>query len=155
LQRANQPLLALAAFTHATKVDPSLAPAWFGRGLLLREAGRMQAAREALRRAVDLNPTASAWFALGLTEQDLGCENAAVIAYQAALDARADFAEAAVNLGIAQQRTGDMQAAMASYRRATAIRPDSLGRIAQALTTASTGTLWLTSSSLRDALATP
>lgn len=152
LQRAHKPGLALAAFGQATQVDPSLAPAWFGQGLLLREAGRMEPAREALHRAVALGPTAAAWFALGLTQQDLGDEAEAVVAYAAALALRADFAEAAVNLGIAQQRTGDMEAAMVSYRRAVAIRPNSLGRIAQAMTTASTGMLWLSSGALRQAL---
>jgi cytochrome c-type biogenesis protein CcmH/NrfG len=51
--------------------------------------------------------------------------------------------EAAVNLGIALQRLGDMDAAMGAYRSAIAIRPDSLGRIAQAVTADRTGMLYL------------
>ena len=153
LQRAQRQAAALAAFTRAASADPTLAPAWFGRGLLLREAKQMTEARTALERAAALDPTASsAWFALGLTCQDLGDERAAATAFGAALRERADFAEAAVNLGIAHQRLGDMAAAMAAYRSAIQIRPDTLGRIAQAVTAASTGMLWLNPADFHRAL---
>jgi cytochrome c-type biogenesis protein CcmH/NrfG len=110
-------------------------------------------ARAALQQAVTLNPTASgAWFALGLTCQDLHDETKAVTAYQAALRHRPDFAEAAVNLGIALQRQGDMPAAIDAYRSAIRIRPDSFGRIAQAVTAARTGMLWLDPAAFRRAL---
>ncbi len=154
LQRAGLPDQALAALDRAAEADPSLAGAQFGRGLLLREAGRTAAALAALSEAVRLQPSASsAWFALGLTHQDCGDEAAAAAAYEQALALRPDFAEAAVNLGIARQALGDMTAAMASYRRAYAIRPDALARIAQAVSTARTGTLWLDPDGLRRALA--
>lgn len=130
-----------------------LADAEFGRGLLLREAGRMTEARTALLRAVTLDPTAAgAWFALGLTHQGLEDEPAAAIAFQAALRERPGFAEAAVNLGIALQRLGDMQAAIEAYRHAIRIRPDTFGRVAQAVTAARTGMLWLDLAAFRRAL---
>jgi tetratricopeptide (TPR) repeat protein len=144
LHRAHRHAAALAAFTRAAVADPTLAEAHFGRGLQLREAGRMEEARTTLQLAVSLDPAASgAWFALGLTCQDLRDEAGAASAFQAALDARGDFAEAAVNLGIARQRLGDMAAALDAYRHAVRLRPDSFGRIAQAVTAASTGMLWL------------
>jgi tetratricopeptide (TPR) repeat protein len=144
LQRARRPIAALAAFTRAAAADPTLADAQFGRGLVLRDTGRMTEAQTALRQAVELDPTASgAWFALGLTCQDLQDEAGAAAAYQAALRARPGFAEAAVNLGIAFQRLGDMEAAIDAFRSAVRIRPDTFGRIAQAMTTARTGMLWL------------
>jgi tetratricopeptide (TPR) repeat protein len=154
LQRAHRQAAALAAFTRAAAADPKLAAARFGRGLLLRDAGRMQAASSELEDAVALDPAASgAWFALGLTRQDLNDEAGAAAAFQAALAIRADFAEAAVNLGIALQRLGDITAAMDAYRTAVRIRPDTFGRIAQALTSARTGMLWLSPAALRRALA--
>jgi tetratricopeptide (TPR) repeat protein len=144
LQRAGLADLALQAFTLAAEADPSMADAHFGRGLVLRDAGVMQEALAALQRATTLHPGASgAWFALGLTCQDLSDEAGAVAAFRAALQARPNFAEAAVNLGIALQRTGDMEAALAAYREAVRIRPETFARIAQAVTAASTGTLWL------------
>ena len=153
LRRAGRPALALLAFTRASTADPSLVAAQIGRGLLLREAGQMSEAHAALTRAVTLDPAAAAaWFALGLTCQDLGDEFGAAAAYGAALAVRGDFAEAAVNRGIALQRLGDLPAALKAYQRAVAIRSDTLGRIAQALTAASTGTLWLRTADLRRAL---
>ena len=154
LQRAQRPASALAAFTLAAAADPTLSGAPFGRGLLLREAGRMGEAKAALDQAVAIDPAASAaWFALGLTCQDLSDEAAAARAFAAALAQRADFAEAAVNLGIALQRLGKMPAAIEAYRTAVRIRPDTLGRIAQAVTAAGTGMLWLSPAAFRAALA--
>lgn len=154
LQRHRRPAAALAAFTRAATADPTLTAAQFGRGLLLREIGRMQDARSALQHATTLDPTAAtAWFALGLTCQDLGDETAAATAFAAALHHRPDLAEAAVNLGIAQQRLGDMDGAIESYRTAIRIRPDTFGRIAQAVTAACTGMLWLDHAAFRRALA--
>ncbi len=153
LQRKHQPKAALAAFTRAVAADPTLAAAYFGRGLLLRDAGRMDEAGAALRQAVATDPSASgAWFALGLTCQDLGNEAEAAAAFQAALRERPAFAEAAVNLGIARQRLGDMPGAMQAYRTAMHIRPDTFGRIAQAVTAAGTGMLWLDTAAFRRAL---
>jgi tetratricopeptide (TPR) repeat protein len=153
LQRAGKSAAALTAFTRAAAADPTLAAAQFGRGLLLRDASRMPEARAALEQAVALDPTApGAWFALGLTCQDLDDERGAAAAFEAALRERPDFAEAAVNLGIALQRLGDMPAAMAAYRTAIAIRPDTFGRIAQAVTAARTGMLWLDPAAFRRAL---
>jgi tetratricopeptide (TPR) repeat protein len=153
LQRAQRSAAALAAFTRAATADPALAAARFGRGLVLRDAGHMAAAKTDLEHAVALDPAASAaWFALGLTRQDLNDEAGAAVAFQSALATRPDFAEAAVNLGIALQRLGDMTAAMQAYRTAVRIRPDTFGRIAQALTSARSGILWLSPTALRRAL---
>jgi tetratricopeptide (TPR) repeat protein len=153
LQRAGRSAAALSAFTRAAAADPTLAAAQFGRGLLLRDADRMTEARSALEQAVALDPTAAgAWFALGLTCQDLQDERAAATAFEAALRERPDLAEAAVNLGIALQRLGDMPAAMVAYRSAIKIRPDTFGRIAQAVTAAGTGMLWLDPAAFRRAL---
>lgn len=154
LQRAHRPAPALAAFTQAAAADPALAGAQFGRGLLLRDAVRMREAKAALDQAVAIDPTASAaWFALGLTCQDLDDEAGAALAFEAALTQRADFAEAAVNLGIALQRLGRMPAAIEAYRMAVQIRPDTFGRVAQAVTAARTGMLWVSLAALRAALA--
>jgi tetratricopeptide (TPR) repeat protein len=128
------------AMQALAQAAPAQAKSWLALGLKLREASRLAAARDALRQA---QPLDIASFALGLTCQDLNDEAGAAAAFAAALAARPGFAEAAVNLGIARQRVGDMPGAMAAYRQAIQIRPDTLPRIAQAVTAASTGTLWL------------
>jgi tetratricopeptide (TPR) repeat protein len=138
-----------AALRALAERAPAQARSWLALGLKLRDAGRLAAAREALRQA---QPLDVASFALGLVCQDLNDEAGAASAFAAALEARPGFAEAAVNLGIARQRLGDMAGAMAAYRQAVQIRPDTLSRIAQAVTAAATGRLWLSPAGLRRAL---
>ncbi len=153
LQRARRPVAALTAFTHAAIADPVPAGPHFGRGLALRDLGRLQPAQAALRQAVVLDPTISeAWFSLGLTCQDLDDEAGAAAAFRSAMIYRPAFAEAAVNLGIALQRLGDMTAALEAYQTAVSIRADTFGRVAQAVTAASTGKLWLSPAAFRRAL---
>ena len=153
LQRARRPVAALTAFTHAATADPVAAGPHLGCGLALRDIGRLQPAQAALCQAVVLDPTISeAWFSLGLTCQDLDDEAGAAAAFRSAMIYRPAFAEAAVNLGIALQRLGDMTAALEAYQTAVSIRADTFGRVAQAVTAASTGKLWLSPAAFRRAL---
>jgi cytochrome c-type biogenesis protein CcmH/NrfG len=95
---------------------------------------------------------ARGWFALGIVEQDQRNFSAAAAAYEQTLENEPTMAEAAVNLGICQQEVGDLEAAKSAYRRAMRIRPDTFGRIAQALTMAPRGELWLDLRALRASL---
>ena len=70
-------------------------------------------------------------------------------AYRRSIEAQPDVPEAHVNLGLNLQNAGDLDAAIASYRCAMRLRPDTFGRIAQAMTSAKTGRLWLNSAQLR------
>jgi tetratricopeptide (TPR) repeat protein len=97
---------------------------------------------------------ASVWFDLGLVRQDLREYDKAVAAYAKALDIKPDFAEAALNRGVALQDTGDIDQAMRAYAEAYRLRPSCFGLIAQALTSAPHGRLWLDEASLRRALET-
>ena len=62
------------------------------------------------------------------------------------------YAEAAVNLGIVLQESGDLDAAISAYQTAYRIRPGTFGTIAMALTSAPSGRLWLNEQALRDLL---
>jgi tetratricopeptide (TPR) repeat protein len=118
--------------------------------MALHQAAQLDAASTALERAVALDAGfAQAWFRLGLVRQDLGQLDLAATAFRTALACRADYAEAAVNLGIVLQDKGDLDGALQSYRHAVHLRADTLGRIAQALTAASNGRLWLDPRELR------
>ena len=153
LDKKGHKTAALAALNQAATADPRLVRAHVGRALLLRQQGSLREAEAALLRAVTLAPElATAWFTLGLTRQDMGNEVGAAEAFGTALAQRPDFAEAAVNLGICLQRTGQMNMAMRSYAHAVALRHDTLGRVAQAMTAASTGRLFLNPVALTRAL---
>ena len=69
------------------------------------------------------------------------------------LDVEPDHAEAAVNLGIVLQATGDMEAAMTAYGDAVRLRSETLGPVVQAMSGDSTGRLWLDLGALRRSLA--
>ncbi len=93
-----------------------------------------------------------AWFALGMVCEDLRDTQGAIEAYRRSVEAQPDVPEAHVNPGLNLQNSGDLDAAMDSYRRATRLRPDTFGRIAQALTSARKGELWLDLARLRRSL---
>jgi tetratricopeptide (TPR) repeat protein len=95
---------------------------------------------------------ASAWFTLGLIYQDSNALFEAVSAYRRCLEVNPELPEAYVNLGICLQDLGDLPAAKETYGRAMHLRQDSFGRIAQAITSAPKGELWLHSEKLRRSL---
>lgn len=152
LEKSGKAEAALAAYSRAAKVAPS-AVLHLGLGKLLRSLGRLDESARELANATALSPkSAPAWFALGVTEQDRENHAAASDAYRRALRLDAAMAEAAVNLGMCLQQTGALAAAKSAYGRALHLRPDTFGRIAQALAMAPKGELWLDLRALRTAL---
>lgn len=145
-----QPAKAAALLIEHRSRWPDEAAFWHKLGRAHYATGALAECVEALRHAVGLAPErAEAWFHLGLAEQDLGHADAAAQAYRQALTARPQMAEAALNLAISLQDTGNIEAAMDSYSQALRLQPAYFNRIAQALTSASTGRLWLDLSALR------
>lgn len=123
------------------------------RGRLLYAAGALAAAHLALEAATAHDPQAAeAWFRLGLVHQDSGRPEQAAKAYRRALEARPQMYQAALNLGIALQDTGALDAALDAYRTTLRLEPRCYNRVAQALISASTGRLWLSSAALRRTL---
>lgn len=125
-----------------------------GRALYMQ--GRLEDSQHALAGVTTVLPdNAEAWFRLGLTRQDLGLHPQAADCYRTALELQPDLYEAALNLGIVLQDLKQLDQAMAAYRQAVALSPSCFNRVAQALTSASTGRLWLSLDSLRRALGCP
>jgi tetratricopeptide (TPR) repeat protein len=118
-------------------------------GRLCWEDGDLAEAAVLLQDAVAGDCPASTWFDLGVVRQDLHDHASAAAAYRQALAKNPDYAEAAVNLGIALQESGDIDAAMSAYQAAYRIRPATFGTIAMALTSAPHGRLWLNQDELR------
>lgn len=122
-------------------------------GLVARDLGRPAQARQFFAEAVRLDRSSPrAWFLLGASAQDAGDRAAAEMAYRTVLALDPDRAEAAVNLGTVLQEAGDLDGARVAYGRAVAGRPDTFGRVAQALTTSPKGELWLDLAALRRSL---
>ena len=121
-------------------------------GRLAWQDGDHATAASLLERAVQGEAPASVWFDLGLARQDLRDYRGAVHAYRKAIEIKPDHAEAALNLGVVLQETGDLENAMRAYAQAYRLRSESFGTIAMALTSAPHGRLWLDEASLRRAL---
>ena len=152
-RRINWPREAVSSFRRALEAAPDLVEARVALGSCLRQIGDLPSARVELEGAVKIQPSnGRAWFALGLICDDLRDTLGAIRAYQRSIETMPDVPEAHVNLGLSLQNSGDLDAAMDSYRRAMRLRPDAFGRIAQALTSAKKGQLWLNLARLRRSL---
>jgi tetratricopeptide (TPR) repeat protein len=144
---------AVAAFRAAQALEPSNFEAALQLGLALQRLGDHAGARAALLGATTLAPQAGrGWFASGLLAQEGRDWPAAIAAYRKALAAEPGLAEAAVNLGIVLQETGALGEARAAYAQALHLRADTFGRIAQALSAAPSGEVWLDLAALRQSL---
>ena len=117
-------------------------------------AVRYAAASLALRpdHAPTVRVAADAWFQLSLARHDQGDLAGEAQALREVLRLAPERVEAEVNLGIALQEGGDVDAAMRAYGRAYRARDDTFGRIAHALAAAHAGRLWLNLDDLRAAL---
>ncbi|ESY87535.1 hypothetical protein X739_06020 [Mesorhizobium sp. LNHC220B00] len=152
LDEAGDRMRALEAWRQVTLADPLSAEAAARLGRMLFEDGMPADAAPLLERAVNGDAPASAWFDLALVRQDLHDHVGAAAAYRQALEIRPDDAEAAVNLGVALQETGDVDAAMEAYRSAYEQRATTFGIIAMALTSAPHGKLWIDRETLKGLL---
>ncbi|MER9176934.1 tetratricopeptide repeat protein [Mesorhizobium sp. M0119] len=122
-------------------------------GRLAWQRGAPAEAEGFLERAVAGGGHPAAWFDLGLVRQDMRKFGSAAQAYRRVLKMSPDAPEAAVNLGVVLQEVGDLDGAMAAYSIAYSLRPSTFGVIAMALTSASSGRLWLDEEALRRSLA--
>jgi tetratricopeptide (TPR) repeat protein len=152
LELAGRKAQAREAWEAILKVIPQHQEAMARLGRMAWDDGDLAMAARLLERATASDAPASVWFDLGVARQDLRDFPAAGTAYRKALDVNPGYAEAALNLGIVLQESGDPDAAMRAYARAYGLRPDMFGSIAMALTSGSHGRLWLDEDALRKAL---
>ena len=153
LQKLGRLVDAVAAFRAAQALEPSNFEAALQVGLALQRLGDQAGARAALLEATSLDPHAGrGWFASGLRAQEGRDWPAAIADYRKALTVEPGLAEAAVNLGIVLQETGSLGEARAAYAQALQLRADTFGRIAQAISAAPHGELWLDLAALRQSL---
>ncbi len=144
---------AVAAFRAAHSAAPGSIAAIVGLAQGLRLLGEPTEARGLLEKGARLDAgDAQIQFALGLVCDDLHDSAGAIAAYRRCVALNPDLPEALVNLGVALQRAGEWDEAKDVYRSAIRARPDTFGRIAQALPSTSKGELWLDPRKLRRSL---
>jgi tetratricopeptide (TPR) repeat protein len=152
--QAGQTASALSHATLSLRLRPDHVPTLLVLGDAALAQRDLQAASQALERAVVLAPdNGDAWFKASLVRQDLGDLDGAIAALQRVLAGSPQRVDALVNLGIVLQESGRIDDAMHAYGQAYRLRPQTFGRIAHALATPGVGRLWLDLDELRAELA--
>ncbi|MBW8778413.1 MAG: tetratricopeptide repeat protein [Burkholderiales bacterium] len=148
--QAGQPASALSHAALSLRLRPDHVPTLLVLGDAALAQRDLQAASQALERAVVLAPdNGDAWFKVSLVRQDLGDLDGAIAALQRVLAGSPERVDALVNLGIVMQESGRIDDAMRAYGQAYRLRPQTFGRIAHALATPGVGRLWLDLDELR------
>jgi tetratricopeptide (TPR) repeat protein len=145
---------AVAPLRRALEAAPDRPDALLPLAQALRLIGAPREALQHLRRLAGADSNrASVFYAMGLVCGDLRDWPGAIAAYRRCLELSPEMPEAHVNLGLALQQLGELGPAVDCYRRAMQLRPDTFGRIAQALPSTQKGMLWLDTRRLRRSLA--
>lgn len=110
---------AARAFQRATKLDEELARAWIGLSAAELGRGETEAAIDAARRGIALEPAnAEAHYRLGRALSAAGRDTEARRAFESAVAVDADFTAALRKLSDLAERTGDLKSAREYDRRA-------------------------------------
>lgn len=121
--------------------------------VLLQERGDAAAASRYIERSLRARPGhVPSLLIAALVRQDLRDFNGAEQALAEVLQQQPGHVAAAVNRGVVLLEAGRLDDALASFAAAYALRPETFGRIANALSTPSTGALWLDLDDLRATL---
>jgi Tfp pilus assembly protein PilF len=115
---------ALALFTRALALDPSLAAARLNRGVALLNLQRTDEARPILEEAAAADPgSARAWYQLALLEKTIGEAEAALAAFRRAAALAPDDPHAHYFVGLMLVQLDRHEEAMAEFRRVLALDP--------------------------------
>jgi serine/threonine-protein kinase len=109
---------AIAAFRRVTELQPDTAWGYQLLGATLQNAGRLDEALDSYEQALAVTPTAGTWSNIATIHYQAGRSEAAVAAFQRAVDLRPNDPVLRRNLGDALQRTGATRKARAEYEHA-------------------------------------
>jgi protein O-GlcNAc transferase len=124
LQRADKPLEAAQAYIAILRQVPTHWPSYYNLGIVFQQLNRLEDARIAYERAVEINPQLAQGFNnLGIVLQALGRADDAINAYQRALAIDPALSQAQYNLAILQQGRGRFTDSTTSLQRAVEANP--------------------------------
>lgn len=124
LQRADKPLEAAQAYITILRQVPTHWPSYYNLGIVFQQLNRLEDARIAYQRAVEINPQLAQGFNnLGIVLQALNRTDEAVSAYERALAIDPTLSQAQYNLAILQQGRGRFTDSTASLQRAVDANP--------------------------------
>jgi superkiller protein 3 len=103
---------------------PNEARFYYGLGITLQRAGKLEEAIADYRKAIELDPKyATAYYNLGVVLSDLGKKEEAITAYRKAIEFDPKDAAAYHNLGNRLSELGKKEEAIAAYRKAIELDP--------------------------------
>lgn len=118
---------AIRAYSQALKIDPNFAEVYANLATMYLNLGRTEEAIANYKKSLELKPDlAAVHWNLGRVYQQLGRAEEAIAAWNIALKLKPDLVEAEFNFefGNSLARRGQLQEAIASYRRAIAGKPN-------------------------------
>jgi predicted O-linked N-acetylglucosamine transferase (SPINDLY family) len=125
MAEAGLPAESLAFLDQAIVLGPNVAEAHGNRGIALMALGRLDEAEQAIRRAIELDPTrAEPRYALGNLKAQQKQPQAAFEAFLQALQIDPRDGRSWTNMGIALQQMGKLDDALAAYERARSLLPN-------------------------------
>ena len=114
------------AYERALQIAPSLTGALWNLSHLYEKLGYTEDAEKCMEKVVENEPErGDAWFRLGYFRLLRGDHASSIEPFRNCVSQRPDWLEALVNLGQAQWRSGDLEAAKASLSQAVACHPAS------------------------------
>jgi len=123
LKALRRPAEALERFSHALKIDPSVAETWNNRGTVCNDLQRYDDAVGDFDRAIEINPRyAEAYFNKGKSLTLLKRLDEASAALDTALELKPDLAEAWLGRGNVFSERKRYDDALAAYERALALK---------------------------------
>lgn len=116
---ATEVRLAIADFDEAIGWNPSLVVAYFGRGTAYEAIGQGERAKADFDKAIELdrNLVAALYMKRGSAFRSAHQYDEAIVAYNRAIDLKADWPLAYFDRGASYQEKGDWKLAAADYRK--------------------------------------
>lgn len=108
----------LSLLENAVAADTSSGQAWMDLGLAYEDIGDLQAAADAFRSSLDLQPSSWTWGELGWTLESLGETQEAALAYESGVGLDSAYTYGWQRRGALLRESGDDQAALEWFARA-------------------------------------
>ncbi|HXX93282.1 MAG TPA: tetratricopeptide repeat protein [Planctomycetota bacterium] len=113
---------ALADFTRALEMNPKLAAAWYGRGVLLSNKGQLDRALADYSKAIEADPKfAKAYFSRAILRSYRNDDEGALADYGKAVESDPSYGKAWFNRGLLRSGRKDYDGAIGDFTRAIGV----------------------------------
>src|SRR6202044_1078282 len=111
---------------RALQLEPDNASALWNLSIVQDRLGNHSENEKCIEKLVEVDPQREeAWFRMGYLRLLRGDSGGSIEPFRVCVSKRPDWLEALLNLGVAQRRLGDLDAAKATFTQAAASHPQS------------------------------